>query len=84
MPRYFFTVRNVPPSPDTVEQDLPSDEAAWREATREAGEIFKELDGRIRPNQEWALEVTDEARKPLFLIHIVTKDIRHEWNASEQ
>jgi hypothetical protein len=32
--------------------------------------IFKDVDGRIRPDQEWKLEVTDENKTPLFLIHV--------------
>jgi hypothetical protein len=31
--------------------------------------LFKD-DGMFRPGQEWALEVTDEARKPIYFIEI--------------
>lgn len=40
---------------------------------RHAGEIFKNFDGKMRPGQEWELDVTDQNRNPLFLIHITTK-----------
>ena len=29
------------------------------DATLIAGELFKDLDGKFRPGQEWSLEVTD-------------------------
>ena len=73
MPKYFFNVENIPPTMDPVGEELANDEAAWREATIVAGEIFRDVDGRLRPHQEWSLEVTNEAGKPLFLIQVRTK-----------
>jgi hypothetical protein len=35
-----------------------------------AGELFKEIDGKFRPGQEWSLEVTDRQRQPLYVIVI--------------
>jgi hypothetical protein len=32
------------------------------EATLIAGELFKNIDGRFRPGEEWSLEVRDESR----------------------
>jgi hypothetical protein len=69
MPMYFFTVHNIPPS-DPIPEELPNDEEAWQKATVFAGEIFKDVDGRLRPDSEWSLEVADESRNPLFMIHI--------------
>jgi hypothetical protein len=76
MPRYFFNVHNVDPSIDDVGDELPDHEAAWRQATAIAGEIFKDIDGKFRPGQNWALEVTDEARKPLYFIQIEARHIK--------
>lgn len=73
MPQYFFNVLNLPPAMESVGEDLPNDEAAWREATVTAGEIFKDVDGRLRPNQQWSLEVTDHNKRPIFQIQISTK-----------
>jgi len=70
MPRYYFNVLNVTPSVDEFGEELPDNEAAWREATLIAGDLFKDIDGKFRPGQEWTLEVTDEARNPIFLILI--------------
>jgi hypothetical protein len=77
MPRYYFNVLNTSPSIiDDVGEELPDNEAAWRQATMTAGEIFKDVDGKLRPGQEWALEVTDEARSPLYSIRIEAKQMK--------
>jgi hypothetical protein len=53
MPNYFFDVNgNGVPNSDEG-QMLKNDEAAWHEATLVAGEIFKDVDGKFRPGQEW-------------------------------
>ena len=54
MPRYFFNVHNVEPTVDDLGEELPDDEAAWKEATSYAGELFKDIDGRFRPGQQWS------------------------------
>jgi hypothetical protein len=74
--RYFFQVHNIPPKLDEIGEELPNDEAAWREATIAAGSIFKDVNGRMRPDQEWALEVTDQTKTPLFQIRISTKKLK--------
>jgi hypothetical protein len=73
MPRYFFNVHDVSPSADDQGEELPDDEAAWREVTTFAGALFKDIDGRFRPGQEWTLEVTDASGKPLYEIYISSK-----------
>ena len=76
MPTYYFKASDIAPSPDDVGEDLPNDEAAWHEATIVAVQIFKDLDGKLRPNQDWTLDVADESRRPLFQIHISTKKLK--------
>jgi hypothetical protein len=76
MPRYFFNVLNIGPDQDEIGEELPNDEAAWREAIAFAGAVFKDLDGKLRPGQGWALDVTDSDRNPLFSIRIDTKLLR--------
>lgn len=73
MPRYFFNVHDVEPSSDNQGEELSDDEAAWKEATSFVGALFKDIDGRFRPGQEWRLEVTDEVGKPIYEIHISSK-----------
>lgn len=70
MPTYFFNVMNVAPGPDQVGEVLENDEAAWKEATVTANAILSDLDGKFRPGQEWSLQVTDDAGKPLYDINI--------------
>jgi hypothetical protein len=45
---------------------LESDEAAWREATIHAAELFKDIDGNFRPGQSWSVEVANEEKRLLF------------------
>ena len=76
MPRYYFDVHHLSASIDDLGEELPDNEAAWRQATVIAGEIFKDIDGRFRPGQNWALEVTDEARKPIYLVVIEARQVK--------
>ena len=76
MPRYFFHMHGVRSSRDDRGEELKDDEAAWHEATLVAGENFKEIDGKFRPEQEWSLEVTDDQQKPLYSIHIKSKKMK--------
>jgi hypothetical protein len=76
MARYFFNIRAAGESvPDQVGEELPNDEGAWKEATMIASELFKDIDGKFRPGQEWSLEVTDERRKPLYFIRLSGEEI---------
>jgi uncharacterized protein DUF6894 len=68
MPRYFFNVFHETSNIDTVGEELPDDETAWREATVITGELVRELSGRFRPGQQWRMEVMDEAKELLYLI----------------
>jgi hypothetical protein len=75
MARYFFNVLSERSGPDWVGEELPDNEAAWKEATVIAGEVFKDIDGKFRPGQDWSLEVTDERRNPLYLIRVSAEEI---------
>ena len=70
MPRYFFNLHYGDPRLDTQGEELPDDEAAWREATIIAGELFKDIDGKFQPGRQWRLEVTNEQGKPVYLISV--------------
>ena len=76
MPRYFFNMRGVRPSVDEEGEELPDNDAAWHEATIIAGEIFRDIDGKFRPGQDWSLEVSDDQRKPLYAIEISAKQMK--------
>jgi hypothetical protein len=68
MPRYFFNIYHETSNIDSVGEELPDDQAAWREATIITGELVRELDGRFRPGQQWRLEVLDEIKELLYVI----------------
>jgi hypothetical protein len=70
MARYFFNIQGAHPILDEEGEELSDNEAAWQVATMIAGELFKHSDGKFRPGQDWALEVTDDQRKPLYTIQI--------------
>ena len=73
MARYFFNIHHDRERHDTEGVELPDADAAWREATLAAGELIKEIDGDLRPGQEWRLEVTDEQQKRLYLIRVIAE-----------
>ena len=70
MPRYLFNTFDGRHFVDSQGEELPDKYAAWAEATRTAGEILRDLDGRLEVGSTWRLEVTDELRNPLFVIHV--------------
>jgi hypothetical protein len=70
MARYFFNIHHQGSDSDMVGEELANDETAWLEATRMAGELFKDIDGKFKPGDEWSLEVTDERRNPLYFIRV--------------
>jgi len=76
MPRYFFHVHNVAPTRDEEGEELPDDDAAWREATSYIGALLKDLDGKFRPGEEWNIEVADEAGKPVYFISIRSRKMK--------
>jgi hypothetical protein len=73
MPKYLFNVHNVSPHDDHEGEEMPDDEAAWREATSYAAALLNDIDGKFRPGQEWRLEVTGEARRLVHTICIISK-----------
>ena len=76
MPRYFFNVYHDRAELDEEGEELPDVQAAWREATVTAGQIIQDLDGKLRPGQQWRLEVTDERATPLYVIHVSAERLR--------
>ncbi|WP_409364740.1 DUF6894 family protein [Bradyrhizobium sp. AUGA SZCCT0105] len=42
-------------------ENLPDKDAAWKEATITAGQLFEDIDGGLKPGVEWRMKVTDEA-----------------------
>ena len=75
MSRYFFNIYNEGSRLDTEGEELPNNEAAWRQATIIAGELLQNMDGKFQPGQEWRLEVTDERRNPLYILRVYGEEI---------
>ena len=46
------------------------EDAAWKEATVMAGQTLQGLDGKLQPDKEWRMEVTDEFANRLYVLHI--------------
>ncbi len=70
MPRYFFHVYHERSDLDHEGEELPDKHAAWKEATVTAGDILRDLDGKLQPGREWRLEVADEFQNVLYVLHI--------------
>ena len=49
MPRYFFNVYHERSDADEVGEELPDQQAAWKEATITAGHLLQSLGGRLNP-----------------------------------
>lgn len=70
MPKYFFHITHERTEIDQVGEELPDKHAAWKEATVTAGQILQGLDGRLKPHNDWRMEVVDEFENVLYVLHI--------------
>jgi hypothetical protein len=44
-----------------------------------AGQTLQDIDGKLKPGHDWRMEVTDEFRNQLFILHIsAKKPLRNE------
>jgi hypothetical protein len=74
MPRYFFTVLYGDESELKNEGlDLRSNDEAWVEATVACAELLRDLDGRLKPGENWSMQVKDENGRDLYLLEFKTK-----------
>src|SRR5260370_35691505 len=74
MREYFFCGRdgNRPP-PHSHGIEFPDIGAVKLEATRSACEILRDLNHPIETGSELRMEVSDEARRPLFTLRVTTE-----------
>jgi hypothetical protein len=72
MPRYFFHVYHEHTELDYEGEELPDKRAAWQEATVMAGQTLQSLDGKLKPDRKWRMEVMAEFQNPLFTSSIST------------
>jgi hypothetical protein len=76
MQRFFFVVvdgRNMEVQNDGLE--LPNREAAWVEATTACGELLRDLDGKLRPGDQWCMKVRDASGADIYLLEFKTRAI---------
>jgi hypothetical protein len=72
--RYFFHVHHGPFAHiDAVGEKLLDRRAASNEATKYAGEVIREIDGRLRPDADWHLDVTDQKGRSVYRIVVSAK-----------
>ena len=76
MPRFYFDIDDGVSQPDPDGVDLPDAQAAWAEAVRCCGEMLKDIDGRLPPNSEWKMEVTDKDAQLIFSLRFFAEDHR--------
>ena len=67
MPRYTFT---APPGRFPITIDLGDDDAAWKEVIVFAGEMLRDIDGKLPSNTDWKISVTNEGGEPVATLRI--------------
>ena len=67
MPRFFFDVHDDRDIHDSEGTELPSRQAVRGEAIRYAGEILRDIDGKLS-NKEWSMTVRDEAGRVMLTL----------------
>jgi hypothetical protein len=66
---FRFAIEGSNPFADDVE--LPSDEAAWREALL----LVRDIEGSLKPGESWTLTISEES-EPVFCIRLETAALR--------
>ena len=61
MPRFFFNVRDGKGFPDAEGVEFADASAACGEAVTLAGEILRDVNGKMSEGGDWRLDVTDAA-----------------------
>ncbi|MGF6431299.1 DUF6894 family protein [Bradyrhizobium elkanii] len=73
MPRYFFHIQHGKRDPDEIGMDLQDIDAAWKEGTVTAGRFLQDLDGTLKPGQEWRMEITDETGDLIWVLRLLAE-----------
>lgn len=74
MPKFYFVVvdgRNSEMQNEGLE--LTDRDAAWIEATTACGELLRDLDGKLKPGDQWRMRVKDEAGTDVFHLEFKTE-----------
>ena len=70
MPKFHFQLRTEATIRHSEAVELAIYDDARIEAARQAGEILKEHAGQLWVDEDWQMDVTDEADLILFVIYI--------------
>jgi hypothetical protein len=77
MPLYYFsTTPSERPDDRDDPIDLPNDDAAWAQVTASFAEQLKEISGALPPNEEWRVDVKDEAKELIFSLKLMPASYR--------
>ncbi|MGY3691610.1 hypothetical protein ACVIGA_001690 [Bradyrhizobium sp. USDA 3240] len=72
--RYFFHVQQGEQYlPDEIGEELPSREAAWKEATVTTGQLLEDLDGELNPDKEWLMQITDGSGNLIWVFRLTVE-----------
>jgi hypothetical protein len=72
MPLYYFSTIHEDRHDDRDDPiELPDDDAAWGQAAAAFGEMLKEIDGGLKPNTEWRLNVRDESQALIYSLKLM-------------
>ena len=74
MPRYYFDVLDGVSALDLEGTELPDIYTAQSLAIRTSGEILQGLGSRFWDGSEWTLQVADEQRRILFVVHVCAEE----------
>jgi hypothetical protein len=76
MQRYSFRVIRGKDIQQEMTSDLPNNQAAQREALAIFSDLARSFAHDIDASPHWQIEVTDEARKPIFRLTLVAESLR--------
>jgi hypothetical protein len=76
MARYYFRIQQGAFSGVSERgTELSDDHAAWGELARVAGNLLGSIARKLQQNNNWQIELLDEARKPKFRINLVGETV---------
>jgi hypothetical protein len=74
--RYFFRITRNGTSMDHSDGlEFADRAAAWQEASTSAGEIIREMDGKIEPGCHWQMEVSDHSGQPIYRFTFTAEEV---------
>ena len=72
MPLYYYsTTREVRRNYRDDPIELLDDHTAWAQAVVAFGEMLKEIDGSLKPNMEWRLDVENESGALIYSLKLI-------------